>query len=124
TNPSNVDAAAAALDLQNLQTPGANQRIQAALQDPTVARSASRAYGDFQLGGMIGTNEARDGRFSYLHETDDRRGLYGARAEYDKNGGALPNSDTVHNRLGLVYGRKAKDNPSGVFALATYEHID
>jgi Flp pilus assembly protein TadD len=120
-NPSQLGGALRALDLQNLQTAGAEDRIQAALQDPTVARTATRSIGDTQIDGVIGTNGQLDGDISYLNESDDRRSLLGLTLGHHEHDGPRDNSDIEINRFGLTYGKKAKDNSSGLFFLAQDE---
>jgi len=105
------------LNIQNMQTPGAADRIQAALEDPTVVRVASRAFGDLQLDGQVGEDATRDVALSYLHESEDRRGVLGVNAGEHDTDGVRANADQTNQQFGVSLGRKAVDSPSGWFAL-------
>ena len=107
-----------ALNIQNMQAPGTEDRIQAALEDPTVVRVASRAFGDLQLDGLLGEEHTGNAAISYLHESDDRRGVFGLAAAQDTTDGVRANADRTDQQFGISMGRKAADNPSGWFALA------
>jgi tetratricopeptide (TPR) repeat protein len=110
-----LGSSGSALTLQNLQTPGAEERIQAALQDPTVVRTASRSYGDTQLGAVVGGQDTRNLEFSHLETTGNHRGVRGMIAERQETDGVRENADTTFDRLGIVFGQKARTNPSGFF---------
>ena len=120
----NLGGAFRGLNLQNLQSPGTEDRIQAALQDPTVARIATRSYGDTQIDGVLGDKGRTDAVFSSLHESGDRRGLLGVTALTNSRNGARFNSDQTTDRIGLMLGQKAKNNSSGLFFLGQFEHVD
>lgn len=120
----NLGGALRGLSLQNLQSPGMEDRIQAALQDPTVARIATRSYGDTQIDGVIGDKGRADADFSSLHSSQDRSSLLGVTALTNSRDGARFNSDQTTDRIGLMVGQKAKDNPSGVFFLGQFDHIN
>ena len=119
----NSSGAAQALDIQNIQTPGAENRIQAALQDPTVEREATRSIGDTQFDAEAGSERTRNYDLSYLHDSDDRRGEMGLVAQQDHTDGVRANADLTDERLGLTLGQKAQDNPSGIFVLAQDESV-
>lgn len=116
-----VGSPGSALTLENLQTPGAQQRIQAALMDPTVVRVASRSYGDTQLDAQIGEQGTRDLAGSYLADTTSRRGVRGVTAEEQATNGVRTNADQRSDRANFVYGQKAPDGPSGLFVTGEYE---
>ncbi len=120
----NLGGALRGLSLQNLQSPGMEDRIQAALQDPTVARVATRSYGDTQIDGVIGDKGRTDADFSSLHSSRDRTGLLGVTALTNSRNGANFNSDQTTDHIGLMVGQKAKDNPSGLFFLGQFDHIN
>lgn len=120
----NFAGAGQALNVQNLQTPGAEERIQAALQDPTVVRSASRSFGDFQLEARNGSADSRDFEVSYLKESDDRRGVAGLIVQRDRTNGVRSNADSGSDRYGFTLGRKAQGSPLGFFLLAQNERSD
>ncbi len=109
------------LSLRNLQTPGARERIQAAIQDPNVVRTATRSYGDTEINGAIGQKGVRDADVSVLKESGDRRGVLGVTASHNEAGGVRDNADFGSDRASFTLGRKAKGNPSGVFALGQFE---
>ena len=110
-----------ALTIQNRQAPGMADRIQAAVQDPTVVRVASRAFGDLQLDGDAGEEHTRDADVSYLHESEDQRGVFGVAASTTSTDGVRANADSREDLLGVSIGRKAADNSSGWFALGQDE---
>lgn len=112
------------LDIQNMQAPGFEDRIQAAVQDPTAVRVASRAFGDLEVSGSLGENATRAGTFSYLHENADRRGVIGLVGSEQTWKGFRANADTNTRMYGVSLGQKAQNSPSGVFALAQYRHRD
>jgi len=112
------------LTLQNLQTPGADDRIQAAVQDPTAVRVASRSYGDTQIDARIGENGVRDFDVSHLKEFGERRGVYGANLERQKTDGVRDNADRTLERGGFIFGRKKADDPSAFFLLGEVERSE
>ena len=114
--------ASGVLNIQNLQTAGAEERIQAAIQDPTVVRIASRSFGDAQFDTRIGDGGTRDFDLSYLHDTNDQRGEIGLTAQHLRDDGIRANSGTTDERAGVLFGSKAVDNPSGFFAQGQYIH--
>lgn len=117
-----VGSPASTFSLENLQTPGAEQRIQAALLDPTVVRVASRSYGDAQLdaqGGELGT---RDLAGSYLTDTSDGRGVRGVTGEEQATNGVRANADSKRDTASVVVGQKASNSPSGVLLTGDYEN--
>jgi tetratricopeptide (TPR) repeat protein len=119
-----VGSPASALDLTNLQTPGANERIQAALQDPTAVRSATRSYGDAEVDGMDGTLSSHDVAASYLTETSDSRGVAGVSGQQEFDHGVRADADTTLNEASFVLGQKAEDKPAGYLLLGDYEQTD
>lgn len=116
-----IGSPATALSLQNLQTPGARERIQALAQNPTVARVASRSFGDTQIDGILGQDDTRNFGLSHLRESDDRRTVYGLNAERRETEGARANADDTFDRASFVFGHKVRQNPSGMFLLGDYE---
>lgn len=110
-----------ATNIQNLQTPGATERIKAAIQDPTVVRTATRSFGDTQLDGALGTNGTQNLGVSYLSETANRRGVQGFSFSRDATDGIRANADSTNWRGGFVLGRKQSDSPSGFFLLGQYD---
>jgi len=116
-----VGSPGSTLSLENLLTPGAEQRIQAALLDPTVVRVASRSYGDTQLDAQIGEQGTRDLAGSYLTDTPDRRGIRGITGEEQATNGVRANADSKRDNASFVFGQKAADSPSGVFVTGDYQ---
>ncbi|RYX81537.1 tetratricopeptide repeat protein [bacterium] len=114
-------APAGALTLQNQATPGAFERFQAAIQDPTVVRSATRSFGDWQLDGRLGTDSTATGEVSYAHESDDRRGLVAFGLRRDTTAGARAAADSQSSRVAVTLGQKAQDSQSALFAFASFE---
>jgi tetratricopeptide (TPR) repeat protein len=119
-----LGSAAAAASLQNLQSPGAEQRFQAAIQDPTVVRSASRSYGDNQVEGLLGDDSTRDLSISHLQEIGRRRGVFGINGEHFETDGPRANSDTKDDRASVIYGQKVANNRSAVFVMAQGERVE
>jgi tetratricopeptide (TPR) repeat protein len=111
-----------ALNVQNIQTPGAEERLQAAIQDPSVIRSASRSFGDVQLSGQYGEQGSYDGDFSVLKEINDRRGAFGAGLSRLHDAGVRPNADSTQEKAGFNWGSKKPDSASGYFVLGQFDH--
>jgi tetratricopeptide (TPR) repeat protein len=124
TIASNNSGPRQALNVQNLQTPGAENRIQAAIQDPSIIRSASRAFGDNQIEIRSGEDDTNNLGFSHLQEIHNRRGSFGASLRRDHTDGVRANADLTEERTGLVWGSKKQDAPSGFFALAQLLRIN
>lgn len=122
-NSSSLGTASNALDVQNLQTPGASERIKAAIADPTVVRVATRSYGDTQIEGAIGDKNRNDLSVSHLQEGSNRRSVFGVTGEYHRNDGRLTNDTVTNEQASLVFGKKARNNPSAIFGLAQYNRI-
>jgi len=119
-----INSAARALNIQNLQTPGAEQRIQAAIQDATVIRTASRSFGDTEIGVTVGENGTLNGEISHLQLDGGRRvlGVTADRESFDDIN-SRKNSDFISDRVGLIFGQKARDNPSSFLVMGEYERI-
>jgi len=109
------------LNLQNLQAPGMEDRIQAVIADPTVVRVASRAYGDTQIDGLLGEEHTTRADLSYLHETRDRGSVIGVTAAQSTTDGVRANADRMDEQFGVNYGWQAPDHRFGLFALAQFE---
>ncbi|BCM94070.1 hypothetical protein IAD21_05967 [Abditibacteriota bacterium] len=118
-SPNNTDLGSISrvVSLLNLQSVGNEERIQAAIQDPTVFRIASRAYGDTQFDTITGGLGTQNLRLSHLQESGNRRGEVGIIAERESNDGVRLNTDETTNRLSTVAGLKATSGPSGWFFL-------
>lgn len=114
---SNSSGPRQALNIQNLQTPGTEDRIQSAIQDPAVVRSASRAFGDTQIEGRIGEADSKDVSLSHLQEINNRRGSFGVTATRDHTDGVRANADLTQDKVGFTVGTKRQNNPSGFFVL-------
>ena len=119
-----VGSPGSAGQIYNLQTPGAEQRIQAALLDPTVVRSASRSYGNTQLNVTLGQQDTRDIAGSYLSETSDRRGVRGISGEEQYTDGVRTNADYKLDTANFVLGQKSAIGPAGYLVLGDYEETD
>ena len=119
-----INSAARALNIQDLQTPGAEHRIQAAIQDATVIRTASRSFGDTEAEIIAGENGTLDGKVSHLELDGGRRvlGVTAERESFDDINGR-ENSDLTSDRFGLIFGQKAKNNPSSFLAIGQYDRI-
>ena len=119
-----INSAARALNIQNLQTPGAEHRIQAAIQDATVIRTASRSFGDTEAEIIVGENGTLNGDVSHLQLDGGRRvlGVTAERRSFDDINGR-ENSDLTSDRFGLIFGQKAKNNPSSFLAMGQYDRI-
>ena len=109
-----------ALNIQNLQTPGADDRIQAAIQDPSVVRNASRAFGDNQIEGSYGEDNTNSINLSHLQDINKRRGSFGASLGRDHTDGIRANADLTQENFGIFGGSKKPDAASGFFALAQW----
>ena len=121
--PAFIGSAGSAGQIQNLQSPGAEQRIQGFSGDPTVARSAVRSYGDTEAGLIYGERNTLDGAITHAQTTDNRRGIYGGNLERQQTDGVRTNADRTFDRAGLLFGQKAKNSASSVWALADYEKL-
>ena len=116
--------ASSALNIQQLDSVGAQERIQAAIQDPTVVRVASRSFGDAQFDGRYGDKGVRGYDFSYLHESNDRQTEAGLTTQSLHDDGVRPNSSTTDERDSALFGYKAQDNPFGLFVEGDYQRQD
>ncbi len=114
---SNASGPRQALNIQNLQTPGAEDRLQAAIQDPSVVRNASRAFGDNQIEGGIGENNTNNIGLSHLQDINNRRGSFGASVSRSHTDGVWPTAGLTQENIGIFAGSKKPDTPSGFFAL-------
>lgn len=110
------------INIQNLQSPGYQERIQAAIQDPSVVRTASRSFGDNQFEGLLGGRGNSVFNFSHLQEINNRRGSFGVGISRDSTNGVRANADATQERAGFVVGSKQANTPSGYFALGQWEH--
>ncbi|MDQ3814468.1 MAG: tetratricopeptide repeat protein, partial [Armatimonadota bacterium] len=119
-----LGSAGGIFDLHNFQSPGAEDRLQAFSQKPAVARIASRASGDTQLGALVGEADSQNYDFSHLHTFDGRRSVFGLTGERRETNGVRKNADISFNRFGLLYGQQEADNPSASFILGDYEKQD
>jgi tetratricopeptide (TPR) repeat protein len=117
----NVGSPRGALDIRNLQSPGANDRILAEVDDPTVIRIASRSFGDTQIDSAVGNAGTHDVQVSHLSDTNDRRKVLGITAEDDNTDGPRDNSDRSLQRVSVSYGGKYNDNRSRFFVSAEDE---
>ena len=122
-NASNAGSAGRAASLQNLYGSGADERIQAALADPTVARTASRAYGATEIESLAGGASTRTLRASNLTGSSNNRMLLGTSAAQLKSSGPLDNSTVDTTRYGLTFGYKTKNDRAGLFASVQQETI-
>jgi len=120
-NPNRIGSAAASQNLSNLQSPGADERIKAAILDPTVVRVASRSYGNSQLDGILGEDGTRSLSLSHIQETGNRRGVRAITIEQRKAGIDRANSDTSNNRVSVILGQKASNSPSALFFLGQFD---
>ena len=123
-NGVNLGASSRAFEQQNLRTPGVEERVQASLSDPTVARTATRAVGDTQNDGVLGTRDQNDASFSHLNESSDRRSLLGVTASRIERTGQVENSDSVVERAGLSIGNNNRSNTAGLFFTANIERAN
>lgn len=115
--------ASGVLNLQNLQTAGAPERIQAAIQDPTIVRIASRSFGDAQFDARAGAQDTSDFSLSFLRANRDQRGEAGLTAQRLHNGGGRANARTTDEQATVILGGKAPDNAAGVFFLGRLERV-
>ncbi len=121
--PAFIGSAGSSGNVQNLQMPGAEQRIQGFSGDPTVARSAVRSYGDSEAGIIFGENSSIDTAITHAKISNDRRTIYGGNLERQQTNGVRENADRNFDRGGLLFGQKAKNNPSSIWALADFENL-
>ena len=109
------------MSLQNRQAPGLEDRLQAAIADPTVVRVASRAFGDTQVDGLLGEEHTTHASLSYLHEAPNRRSVVGVTGSLQQTDGVRANADRLDEEAGLDYGWRAPDHRIGVFALLQFD---
>lgn len=119
-NEANLGGAGRGISLQNLQAPGAEDRVQAVLQDPTVARIATRSYGDTQIDGSFGSKKFLNGNVSSLLESRDKQNLFGFSASHLRLNGAFDNTEQESEKASAIFGHKTKNNDAGlVFMVQT-----
>jgi hypothetical protein len=121
-----LNSASRAVNMKNLQTPGAEDRLQAAIADPTVVRTASRSYGDTEIQAVVGQDGVRNATASHLELSKDRRGIFGITAQHESSDqiNDRANSDLTNNRYSVIFGRKSQNNPSSFFVMGDYEGVD
>ncbi len=119
-----VGSPASSTTLNNLQTPGANERIQAAVADPTAVRSATRSYGNTEVDAVAADDGSYDGAASYLGETKNGAGVAGVGGATQFQGGVRQNSDSTINDANFVVGEDAQDRPLGYLVLGDYEQTN
>lgn len=105
-------------DIQNLAAPGASDRIQAAVTDPTVVRTATRSVGDLEFDGALGSSQLG---VSYLSELKDRNAFVGANADQLQNNEILPDISIRLKTVGLSYGEKTDDRSQAFFLDGRYK---
>ncbi len=110
--------------IYNLEAPGANNRIQAEVADPTAVRSATRSYGDTELNAIGANTHSYDASGSYLTETNSASGVAGISGETQFENGVRKNSDDTIDTANLVVGQKARDNRLGFLFLGDYQQTD
>ncbi len=116
-----VGSPASSASLNNTQTPGANDRILAAMTDPTSVVAATRSYGTSELDGDIGTLESHDVAASYLTDTDGGNGVVGLSAETQFNHGVRHSDDSTTYNASAIVGKKAVNDATGYTVLSDYE---
>lgn len=120
----NLGSATGALDIQNLQSPGADERVKAAISDPSVVRRASRAYGDIELEGALGSDNTNDFRIAHLYTTRDHTWTQGASAERHETDGPITNSDSTTDRYGVIVGQRFEESLSSILFLGSYQSVN
>jgi tetratricopeptide (TPR) repeat protein len=123
-NSSFVGSPASSTSLNNLETPGANERIQAAVEDPTSVRAASRSYGDTELDAQTATHGGYDLAVSYLADTDGGRGVIGGGAETQFTPGIRKDSDNGQDTANFVVGQKAQNSGNDYVVLGDFDLTD
>jgi tetratricopeptide (TPR) repeat protein len=116
-----VGSPASANDLNDLETPGAAERVQAAIMDPTAVRAATRSYGNTELDGEIGNRESHDVAGSYLTDTDGGSGVAGINGETQFQHGVRADADDTLNTASLIVGRKTENSSIGYTILGDYQ---
>jgi tetratricopeptide (TPR) repeat protein len=122
--PASIGSQGGASGLRDFLSVGARERVQGFSDDPTNARSASRAYGDTEIGALAGEEANHTAALSHLQLSNDRRGVLGATAERFSSDGFRVNSDRNDDRASVLFGRKHSDGPSSVWAQADYRELD
>jgi len=107
--------------LNNLQTPGADERVLAAVEDPTAVRSATRSYGDTEINAIAGDQPSHDVSASYLTNTNKNSGVAGVSAESEFTHGVRKDDDNTNNTASFIVGQSAQDKPIGYVLLGSYE---
>jgi tetratricopeptide (TPR) repeat protein len=109
--------------LKDIESPGANERTQAEIEDPTAIRSATRSYGNTELDGIAGTGGSYDAAASYLADTQTR-GVIGVSGDTQFQNGIRHDDDTTINTANFVTGQKSNGASPGYVVLANYEETD
>jgi tetratricopeptide (TPR) repeat protein len=110
-----VSSQGSLLSIERSRQPGANQRLQALVSDPTVTRTASRSFGDLQIDATGGSEGYLNGSVSYIKEGKDGRSVTAVSGDYTSVDGIRPAADTDSDLVVASYGEKDKDSPSGAF---------
>jgi tetratricopeptide (TPR) repeat protein len=104
-------------------TPGANERLQAEVMDPTAIRSATQSYGDAEIDLLSGGRQSDDDAISYMTDTSHSSGVVAINADHDYDHGAQGNDDTTQNKASVAVGQKANDDVSYI-VMGDYEQYN
>lgn len=111
-----------ARDIQNLATPGAADRIQAAIENPSVIRTVTRSVGNTEISGLIGGDDTSQLGISHLQELNHRTGVAGVTAERFRTDGPGPNTGILNDHVGVTYGARNQDRNQAFLLQAEYEN--
>lgn len=120
-DPPIIGGPADELQISSIGTPGANDRIQAAVEDPTAVRLAERSFGDTEIDAIPSTNGSSDLAASYLALTPDMRGVRGVSYEDQYQSSVQVNSDERIDTVNVTLGQKEADSPTSAFVTADYQ---
>ena len=119
-----IGSPASSSNLADLDTPGANERIQAEVLDPTAIRSATKSYGDTELDALDGGSLSNDEAISYVGDTNGSSGVVGVDGGHQFERGVRDNDDTDFNQASLIDAQKIWDGKAGYVLLGDYEQIN
>lgn len=118
---SNSSGPRQAFSIQNVQRAGAENRFQAATDDPTVIRTTTRSLGDTQIDGRLGNDDTFAGEISHIQETNERRGVVSGVVSRFQTDSPRHDTNNIDEKVGFSTGSKRTDSPSNSFYLFDWD---
>jgi tetratricopeptide (TPR) repeat protein len=118
-----IGSPASSINLNDLDTPGADERVQAAVEQPTSIRSASRSYGDTEVDTVAGSGNY-DAAVSNLSDIPKSQSIVGVSGSTNYASGIRQNADTTLDTGHLLAGKDSTTSTPGFVLLGDFEQTD